>query len=173
MKKGFSLIELLVVIAITAVLTAIALPNFLSARERARDGKRKQEMHEMKNALRLYYNDYQSYPTAASDGIGKLNYIAGCGLEGNMTCPCNSIEQNADFAVGVDCETVYMKRFPSEFGSRIGYWQADSGNDFCLKDELENAGDPDIVTSRCRCATACGIADCNTATGKDYFVCAD
>ena len=173
MKKGFSLIELLVVIAIMAVLTAIALPNFLSARERARDAKRKQEMNEMKNALRLYYNDYQMYPIAASGGIGKLNYISGCGLEGNAMCPCTSVEQNAGFAAGAACETVYMKRFPSEFGSRIYYSQFDAGNDFCLKASLENAGDPDILTSRCRCATACGIADCNTATSTDYYVCAD
>lgn len=173
MKKGFSLIELLVVIAITAVLTAIALPNFLSARERARDAKRKQEMNEMKNALRLYYNDKQFYPTAANGGIGKLNYISGCGLEGDTLCPCTSTEQNADFAAGVGCATVYMKRFPSEFGSRIYYAQFDSGNDFCLKASLENAADPDILTSRCRCATACGIANCTTATGTDYYVCAD
>ena len=173
MKKAFSLIELLVVIAIIAVLTAIALPNFLSARERARDAKKKQEMHEMKNALRLYYNDYQSYPTAASGGIGKQNYISGCGLEGVAMCPCTSVGQNADFAVGATCETVYMKRFPNEFGSSIYYKQYDAGNDFCLYGQLENAGDPDILTSRCRCATACGIPNCNTATGTDYYVCAD
>lgn len=172
MKKGFSLIELLVVIAITAVLTAIALPNFLSARERARDAKRKQEMDEMKNSLRLYYNDHQTYPLNES-ASGKLNYIKGCGLNGDEMCPCTSDEQNADFAVGVDCVTVYMKRFPSEFGSRIFYTQTEAGNDFCLKSSLENAGDPDIATSRCRCATACGVINCATAVGTDYYVCAD
>jgi prepilin-type N-terminal cleavage/methylation domain-containing protein len=173
MKKGFSLIELLVVIAITAVLTAIALPNFLSARERARDAKRKQEMQEMKNSLRLYYNDYQTYPIAANGGIGKLNYISGCGADAATMCPCTSATQNADFAVGTACETVYMKRFPSEFGSRIYYSQYDAGNDFCLKAALENAADPDILTSRCRCANSCGVVDCMTATGTDYYVCAD
>ena len=56
-SRGFSLIELLVVIAITAALIAVALPNFVGARERARDVKRKAEMAELRNALRLYYND--------------------------------------------------------------------------------------------------------------------
>ncbi|MFA6250766.1 MAG: type II secretion system protein [Candidatus Shapirobacteria bacterium] len=66
-RSGFTLVELLVSISIIAVLTAILLPNFMGARERARDAKLKQDMYSIKNALRSYYNDNQSYPlTAAS-----------------------------------------------------------------------------------------------------------
>lgn len=61
-KKGFTLIELLVVIAIIGVLTAIIVPNFMGARERANDSKKKQDMETIKTALRMYYNDNQSYP---------------------------------------------------------------------------------------------------------------
>lgn len=61
-KKAFTLIELLVVIAIIGVLTAIIVPNFMGARERANDSKVKQDMVSIKNALRSYYNDNQSYP---------------------------------------------------------------------------------------------------------------
>jgi len=39
MKKAFTLIELLVVIAIIGMLSALFLPNFMGARERARDAK--------------------------------------------------------------------------------------------------------------------------------------
>ena len=166
MKKAFSLIELLVVIAITAVLVAIALPNFLSARERARDTKRKQEMSEMKNALRLYYNDFQTYPVAANCGAGKFNYISGCGVTHNACCPCDT---TVDFAVGADCSTLYMKKFPSEFGPSMWYYSS-SGDDFCLKVTLENAADADIATSKSRCSTACGT-NCNGTT--DYCACAD
>jgi len=66
-KVGFSLIELLVVISIIATLTAILLPNLMGARERANDSKRKQDMVAIKTALRLFYNDAQSYPPTATN----------------------------------------------------------------------------------------------------------
>lgn len=165
LNRGFSLIELLVVIGITATLVAVAIPNFLGARERARDTKRKGEMAEFRNALRLYYNDYQSYPT---DSGGPLyNKVKGCKVTGNDTCPCSS---TLDFAAGgTGCDVIYMKKFPSEFGTSMYYYQVGSGNDFCLKDPLENKSDTDIATSQARCASACG----GNASGSDYAVCGD
>ena len=62
LKRAFTLVELLVVIAIIGILTAIIVPNFMGARERADDSKIKQDMMAIKNALRTYYNDNQSYP---------------------------------------------------------------------------------------------------------------
>ncbi len=60
-QKGFTLIEILVVIAIIASIIAVAIPNYLSARQRASDVKKKENMEQLKTALRLYYNDYNSY----------------------------------------------------------------------------------------------------------------
>ncbi len=62
LSSGFTLIELLVVIFIIGTLTAIILPNFVGSRQRARDARRKQDLADIKTALRLYYNDNQSYP---------------------------------------------------------------------------------------------------------------
>jgi len=62
-QSGFTLIELLVVIFIIGVLTGIILPNFIGSRQRARDARRKEELDNIKNALRLYYNDSQEYPS--------------------------------------------------------------------------------------------------------------
>lgn len=62
MKKGFTLIELIVVIAIIGTLAGLIVNNLNDARLRARDAKRKQELNSLKTALRLYYNDNQTYP---------------------------------------------------------------------------------------------------------------
>ena len=61
-KKGFTLIELIVVIAIIGTLTGLIVNNLNDARARARDAKRKQDLGSFKTALRLYYNDNQTYP---------------------------------------------------------------------------------------------------------------
>lgn len=169
MKKGFTLIELLVVIAIIATILGVALPNFLGARERARDTKRKAEMSQLKSALRLYYNDYQSYPANFNGGVGKINYIQGCGATGTGNCPCST---TLDFAAGgAGCDITYMKKFPSEFGSSMYYYEIPDlvGNDFCLKVPLDNASDGDIAASQARCASACT----GLYSATDYVVCSD
>lgn len=67
MKRGFTLVELLVTIAIIATLTAILLPNFMGARQKATDSQKIQDMNSIKSALRLYYNDHQAYPGEADN----------------------------------------------------------------------------------------------------------
>ena len=69
-NKGFTLVELLVVISVIATLTALLLPNFMGARERARDAQKVQDLNAIKTALRLYYNDTQSYPDTNWSGLG-------------------------------------------------------------------------------------------------------
>ena len=53
---------------------AILLPNFMGARERAKDAQRIQDLGAMKSALRLYYNDNQGY--TASIGVGMTGYMS-------------------------------------------------------------------------------------------------
>ncbi|PJC66747.1 hypothetical protein CO018_00305 [Candidatus Beckwithbacteria bacterium CG_4_9_14_0_2_um_filter_47_11] len=72
-KKGFTLIELIVVIAIIGTLTGLIVNNLNDARARARDAKRKQDLGSFKTALRLYYNDNQTYPANLS--VDLTDYI--------------------------------------------------------------------------------------------------
>ena len=72
-KKGFTLIELIVVIAIIGTLTGLIVNNLNDARARARDAKRKQDLGSFKTALRLYYNDNQTYPLDLS--VDLTDYI--------------------------------------------------------------------------------------------------
>ncbi|OGG23920.1 hypothetical protein A3A79_01830 [Candidatus Gottesmanbacteria bacterium RIFCSPLOWO2_01_FULL_43_11b] len=155
-KKGFSLIELLVVITIIAALVGVALPNFLGARQRAKDAKRKAELRELKSALRLYYNDFNSYPS----GTGTL--INGCGTTGTSAC-----SQTGPFQAGPSGgETVYMKNLPVEYLYNRHPLKPTDTDDFLAKVVLENASDADIGASQARCGYP-------TPTPGEYKLCAD
>lgn len=78
-NKGFSLIELLVVISIIGVLTTVLVMNFVGSRERARDAQTIQNLNSLKNALRMYYNDNQSYPASLSSVVGTSGYVVDLG----------------------------------------------------------------------------------------------
>jgi prepilin-type N-terminal cleavage/methylation domain-containing protein len=170
-KNGFTLIELLVVISIIAVILGLTTANFLGARGRARDAKRKSEMKEVKNALRLYYNDFQSYPASGTPFLG-------CGIDGIQACPnSGTCPEFASWPAGGSCAdtnaTTYMKRLPrNPEGTAIGfsYFAAPTNDDFCLVTTLENGADSEIAVSHTRCASSCGI---NCDSGTKYCMCAD
>jgi len=61
-KEGFTMIELLIVIAIIAVITAIAVPNLISANVKAKVKGIKSEMGSSAIALEDYRMDEGNYP---------------------------------------------------------------------------------------------------------------
>ena len=67
---GFTLIEMLVVISIIGILATLVAANLNSARSRARDAQRKSDLKNIETALRIYYNDHQSYP--ANDSSNQM-----------------------------------------------------------------------------------------------------
>ena len=152
--NGFTLIELLVVISIIGVLSALLVANFVGVRERAADTNRKNDLTQLKKALRLYYNDYQGYPV----GSGSLE---GCGDAGDTPCSLGGV-----FEAGTG-DTVYMKELPEEF-------EYHSSNDerFVLLVELDNASDEDITASQTRCSSEIS-AENVTVTAADFIVCQD
>ncbi len=124
---GFTLIELLVVVALIGILTAVLLANMVGIRERGADTKIKNDLSQLKTALRMYYNDTQAYPINSGTCEGVL---PGTG----------------SFAVG---STVYMKEVPEN----CEYGGVPNGESFVLWAQLNNTGDPDAAKS----ATRCGV----------------
>jgi len=61
-SHAFTLIELLIVVAIIAILSAIAVPNFLEAQVRAKVSREKSEMRTIATALEMYIVDHGDYP---------------------------------------------------------------------------------------------------------------
>ena len=61
-KKGFTLIELLVVIAIIGLLASIVLVSLSRTRVKARDVRRKADLHSLELAAMLYYDSMGSWP---------------------------------------------------------------------------------------------------------------
>ncbi|MFZ3011486.1 MAG: type II secretion system protein [Minisyncoccia bacterium] len=79
--KGFTLIELLVVVAIISLLSSVVFASLNSAREKARDARRKVDLKQIQTALELYYNECGSYIvrdncTGAAYGSGGVGWFA-------------------------------------------------------------------------------------------------
>lgn len=144
---GFSLIELLVVISIIGILTAVLLTNFVGARERAADVKRKNDLVQLKKALRLYYNDNQNYPAVIDLPPVSASFTDGSG-------------------------TVYMKEVPEYSQYRV----SSDGEQFVLVVALDNISDQQISESQSKCANslnASGISGITLNLATDYVVCED
>lgn len=77
-NKGFTLVELLIVVALVAIIAAIALIFIIESTAKARDSQRVSEAEAIAEALRLYYLDYEEYP---SQGDGYNGYI---GIGGSL-----------------------------------------------------------------------------------------
>lgn len=55
---------------------AVLMVNLVGARERSRDAQKIQDLNNLKNALRMYYNDNQAYPTGTVLNLG-TSYLSG------------------------------------------------------------------------------------------------
>jgi prepilin-type N-terminal cleavage/methylation domain-containing protein len=88
MQRGFTLIELLVVITIIGILAAIALPNYIKAKDKAKEAEVKANCHTIQIALERYATDHSgAYP----------NYILGGDTRGwDDRFGCRALTHNSN-----------------------------------------------------------------------------
>lgn len=146
MKKAFTLIELLVVIAIIGSLSALFLPNFMAARERARDSQRKSDLRQIQKALELYKQDRT--PTTFPNSVA-------CDTS---TCFPNS---GAQWTSGSGI--VYMNTVPEDpnrttNSGKYYYTVNNSTLTYTLCACLENKADPDGTSADCAASYTCSSA---------------
>src|SRR3990167_8477958 len=67
LKAGFTLIELMVVVVIVGLLVASAVIVFSKNQQRARDARRVQDIADIFDSLKIYYQQRRFYPQAGND----------------------------------------------------------------------------------------------------------
>ena len=68
-EQGFTLIELLVVVIILGILTAIAIPSYLSFKDRASDTAAKADIRAVLPSIESWYADNNTYATMSLDSL--------------------------------------------------------------------------------------------------------
>jgi len=81
-KKGFTLIELMIVVAIIGILSAIAIPNFVNFRYKAKTSEAKANLGAIRSCEEAYKAEMETYlvcnaTPAAVPGILKADFSGG------------------------------------------------------------------------------------------------
>ena len=170
--RGFTLIELLVVIAIIAILAAILLPVFASARENARKSSCENNMKQIGIAFFAYAQDYDEKLTIA-DGYGQgwagevYPYIKSTGVYGCPDDPSNPNPGNSKVSYAMNAALI--SAMPIAPGNQYG--------GLTLYGTLSQEASPanlvllfEIQGQSSNCSTADGVLNTSlTAGGYDGY----
>jgi prepilin-type N-terminal cleavage/methylation domain-containing protein len=94
-SKGFTLIELIVVVIVIGVLATIAVPQYMSAVERAKGGKAKNALGLISRAEKMYKAQNDVYVVFAAASPGNANATLGTFIE------LTEVDNDSDWTYGV------------------------------------------------------------------------
>ncbi|MBY0328705.1 prepilin-type N-terminal cleavage/methylation domain-containing protein [Patescibacteria group bacterium] len=157
-NKGFTLIELLVVIAIIGVLASVILASLNSAREKARDAKRRADMQQLTTAIYAYYADKGIFPTSGGATMPNAGWSNS-----------NDASWSGSFYTAIQPYIATLPRDPSQnndpdiWGANgYAYSYVSCSRSFMLVYQLEVASGPDLGSNYCGTAYKYGGAGANT-----------
>ena len=115
MKKGFTLIELLIVVLIIGILSAVALPQYQTAVDKARYSIMMTSLRALKNAQNLYYLANGNYATDITELEDTLPAECKATSQTTATCP--------NFTLTVEAARTYARLRRSPKNAFMMYYQ--------------------------------------------------
>jgi len=92
-QKGFTMIELMIVVAIIGILSAIAIPNFLNFRMKAKTSEAKSNLGAIRSCEEAYHAEHETYKETTASPATVAGSFPG-------TTPTNWVDQGGFSDIG-------------------------------------------------------------------------
>jgi prepilin-type N-terminal cleavage/methylation domain-containing protein len=164
---GFTLIELLVVVAIIGILSSVVISSLNTSRAKARDIRRKSDLHQIRTVLAMYFNERGDYIENGSgcgyggNGYGWFNSSGGSYPKSIMQCLIEAGVANQEII-----DPTGYKSGSSPTNSYHAYMKYTCGSPVktYVYAKLESIPQSSTATDGTCCAT------CDSSYGMNYYV---